>query len=112
MYYFLPPSYVHPSSPHDVYLYLDLCFRSPDFIDSKTCHTFRSTDFTVTPAGGKRVVGHAVPRGTGPTLFVVPATMTHGTIRVSGSEQEAGGGFQMTITIPLDISFRLHPIRN
>ncbi|MEO6702668.1 MAG: hypothetical protein ABI140_06665 [Jatrophihabitantaceae bacterium] len=109
-YYFVPRGLTHPSSPQDVFVHLDLCYRSADFTDSKTCHTFRNSDVIVTPTGHRPVRGQSITLDGYPvTMFEVPATFSTGTITIAGSET-SGDGFSMTISQPLTIRLNLRPV--
>lgn len=99
--YFLTRYGTHPSHPQDAFLVVDLCYSSSDFVDSTTCHSFRGTELTLTPDGGRPIRCRNVSHDSRAEMLVfeVPATFTTGTLTVAGAES-SGDGWSMNVTTP------------
>jgi hypothetical protein len=105
--YFTPYS-LHASGPSKALVYVDICYSSQDFDDPTACHSFRGTDLTLKPKGGKAIVGrNASPNDDDYVVFEVPASFSEGTLTVTGSEHTSG--FSMDVTTPCHFTIRFEP---
>jgi hypothetical protein len=107
--YFLPSRHAHPRSPDKAFLQIDVCYQSADFVDSKTCHGFRSTDQSIALTGGGVIPARDLdPRSNDSStiVFEVPATFTSGTLRISGSESSSDG-WSMTVAQPYSLKITI-----
>lgn len=109
---FFLPGGEHPARADHAFLTIDACFRSPDFVDSTTCHSFRGSDLTLSYPGHPAQQARLIPTSGGDYygVFDVPWDLGRATVTVTGSEHAPpsdGEVWRMTIVSPVSFPIDL-----